>query len=1079
MESSSESVSDTCTVIGEDELDAVPDLLEEDNGDEWRIRNGDPVQSFVPFDFLGVVNQGDTSSPIVESNNISSGSRAAEVGKSQSQVGDPLDEGFDVMEICCGCARLTKTCQKQGLKSVGIDWSGCKDKPEGRVMWIDLSTARGLQDLIDILKANKNTLKVVFMSPPCGTASRAREIRRRKPNANGHVIDPKPLRSDQYPDGLPWLKGIAKEKVAVANSLYHNMVELALWCDKNAVAWCIENPSNSHMWETAPFKRLRSLKWENGMAKPYERTQFQSCMHGGQRPKKTTMMNAGVDLSPLEVFCDGKCAHKPWGLLRDGQSFATAEERRYPQLLCSRLAKRFALLADRPKKRPAEDPTDRVASNKQPRRGTPDLLESGIATGEKNVGGSSQVGSPVALDKLGLPVQDHEGEVILTPLEFLNKAKKLVHPFDRPVVVPPKVAAAICRSASLGPGALANHRSTTLKYYENKASSLQQAEDSLHSKLESGIQEVVKTKRILLFKEMLRDIGYDDLGVADLLVTGVKIVGTLPKIGIWKPEDRQAKVSIKAALREAMEAKRTVGLTRCSSWSELDDRLVESTLQEVEEGHLKGPFSQEEMDSRIGSKIWLPARRFPVEQSGKLRPIDDFSEFGHNMAFGSNEKVSLKSLDTVVAYARAWLEATDDSGQVRVHDTAGKVWTAWLEESWGRDWSNLVGRVADLKGAYKQLPRHSAHRCFSIVCLRRKNGDVQFFEALSLMFGQTAAVYAFLRFSRAISALANELLCLTCVEFFDDFTQIEPAATADSAHSSFETLLSLLGWQISHGDKRLPFSKSFVSLGVNLTLPEAGNAEIVLRNKVGRVEAIESAVQAVFDSARPFGFKDALSFRGRFAFAEGQTFGRVLAPVARVLSQWAAAGKPALPTEELKLALAHGALHLKTAGPRRIKPSRNEAPVLVFTDGACEEEGTTVGGVLIAGEVVECFGFKISEAQVDQWKTKLLQKQVIGQAELYPVLVAKLTWRRYLEGNRVIHFIDNEAARLGLVKAYSPVLPSLNIIMDALSWDYRHECESWFARVPSKSNVSDGPSRLDFSEILDNLKGVKVAPVLP
>ena len=35
------------------------------------------------------------------------------------------------------------------------------------------------------------------------------------------------------------------------------------------------------------------------------------------------------------------------------------------------------------------------------------------------------------------------------------------------------------------------------------------------------------------FKEMLTDIGYDDPGAADLPVTGVEILGTLPKSGIW------------------------------------------------------------------------------------------------------------------------------------------------------------------------------------------------------------------------------------------------------------------------------------------------------------------------------------------------------------------------------------------------------------------------------------------------------------------------------------------------------------------------------------------------------------------
>ena len=821
VEAFSDSDSDTCTVSDEDTSNSMPILLDDSDDD---LPTEHPIPK-IPLVVPVKAKHFEPSSTAFDGAGKSSCSKAASSAKVAPELADPLDEGFVLIEVCCGCARLTKTCQRQGMKSVGVDYSGCKDKAEGRVLWIDLSTPEGLRDLKEILRANKKTLKIVFMSPPCGTASRAREIRRRKPNLDGKVIDPKPLRSDYYPDGLPWLKGVAKEKVRVANALYHNMVEIAIWCDQNQIAWCIENPSNSHMWETSPFKRLRSLKWEEGLAKPYVRSQFQNCMHGGNRPKKTTIANAGVDLEPIEISCNGTCTHKPWGLLRDGKSFATAEERRYPQLLCSRLARQFSQLVTIPAKRPAEDPSDRVASNKQPRRGEPDLVLSVDSTG-KCVSGSVHTGlpvspvkpaSPVALDRLGLPVQDHAGEEVLRPLEFVEKAKRLVHPFDRPVVVPPKVASTLCRTASLGPGALKDHRSSTIEYYRNRSRCLQQAEDRLHEKLEAGVKQVVETKRILLFKEMLTDIGYDDPGVADLLVTGVKIVGTLPKIGIWRPEDRQAKIPVKAALRGALQAKEALGLPRGTKWSELDDKLVEATLQE--DGHLKGPFSQAEMDLRMGSKVWLPARRFPIQQSEKLRPIDDFSEFGHNMAFGSNEKVSLKSLDTVVTFSRAWLEATGDGRQVRVNDTAGKVWTTWLEESWGNEWTDLVGRVADLKGAYKQLPRHSAHRCFSIVSLRRENGENQFFEAISLMFGQTAAVYAFLRFSRAIAALASELLLLVCVEFFDDFTQLEPVVTAESALSSFEALLSLLGWQISCGDKRLPFAKSFVSLGVNVNLP--------------------------------------------------------------------------------------------------------------------------------------------------------------------------------------------------------------------------------------------------------------------
>ena len=681
---------------------------------------------------------------------------------------NPLDEKFVVIEVCCGCARVTKSCQSLGMKSVGVDWSGCKDKPEGRVFWHNLATDQGFENFMELLEANKGSIKVVYMSPPCGTASRAREIRRRKPNSEGKIIDPKPLRSDAHPDGLPWLKGIAKEKVRIANVLYANMVRLAEWCDQNGIAWAIENPSNSHMWETMAFRRLRKAKWDDLLKNPYERVKFQNCMHGGSRPKRTDIMFAKMELGSLAIMCDGNCTHKPWGLTKQGDAFATAEERRYPRLLCDRLAKQFLLTSGQVKRKANKDFQDVISANKQPRRGEPDLL---VQKADASLGvGVAKIGAAPVLDLVGLPVSPFENEVILTPEEFLEKAKTLIHPYDRPVKVPPQVAKAICKLAAQGPQMVQDRRLEVLEYYTSRRDHLKDEETALHSKLEAGVQKVIESKNVLLFKEMLRDIHYDDIAVADLLVTGVKIVGTLDRVGIWRLEDRQARITTRALLKQSFEAKDAIGKKKSGAWTPLDDKLVESTLAEVDEGHLEGPFSAMEIDQRLNSRVWIPARRFPLEQAGKLRPIDDFSEFGHNLAFGANEKVSLKSLDTVVAYSRAWMESADQSGRIKIHDTSGKVWTSIVDPSWQGSFQDLVGRVADLKGAYKQLPRHAAHRCFSVIVLQRQSGEVQFFEALSLMFGQTAAVYAFLRFSRALSALATELLSVVCVEFFDDFT---------------------------------------------------------------------------------------------------------------------------------------------------------------------------------------------------------------------------------------------------------------------------------------------------------------------
>ena len=512
------------------------------------------------------------------------------------------------------------------------------------------------------------------------------------------------------------------------------------------------------------------------------------------------------------------------------------------------------------------NPADRIASLKQPRRGALQLIPVDEST-EKGVK-KGRFGSPVDHPALQAQAIDVEDDDYAAMSDFVRRAKLLVHPFDQPIKLPPAVAQSLIAMATIGPSAVTQGRRDVLDWYRKMDRELEAKERALHAKLNTKVESIVADKRILLFKQMLIDIGYDDMGVVDLLITGVKIVGTPPRLGIWRPEDREAKISVRSLLGNAEEAKRKIGAGRKFAWSKLHQDLADIIADEVEIGLLNGPLTEEQMNVKLGSKAWVPARRFPLDQAGKLRPIDDFSEFGHNAAFGAKEKVTLKSLDTVVALSRAWLASDAGDGQVVVHDSAGRKLVAPLHPGWlDGKWSDLVGRVADLKGAYKQLPAHPAHACFNIIALPSEEGEIGYYDSPTMMFGQTAAVYGFLRFSRALAALALKLVYVANVEFFDDFTQVEPALTSESAHEALEGLFELLGWKVSVGDKRKPFSKEFVSLGVSVELPKQGLKEVLLKNKPGRVAAIGLTVKRFLTSDSLFGFKDALSFRGRIAFA--------------------------------------------------------------------------------------------------------------------------------------------------------------------------------------------------------------------
>ena len=123
-------------------------------------------------------------------------------------------------------------------------------------------------------------------------------------------------------------------------------------------------------------------------------------------------------------------------------------------------------------------------------------------------------------------------------------------------------------------------------------------------------------------------------------------------------------------------------------------------------------------------------------------------------------------------------------------------------------------------------------------------------------------------------------------------------------------------------------------------------------------------------------------------------------------------------TADLKSALLWVVAFMSNAVPRTLSLGTPEPPVLVFTDGAREGFGfrrVTIGGLILPpGRRPQVFGFEVPGAVARQWKPEP-NSQAIGQAELYRVLVAKVTWSTLVEGRRSLFFIDNFSARFALI----------------------------------------------------------------
>lgn len=140
----------------------------------------------------------------------------------------PLDQLL-ILEICAGTARLSATARKQGLRALAIDKRKARSCGT-EIMLLDLSIPEQLESLLTIIRTEAHRILLVFISPPCGTASRARERPIKSSLLRGRS-PPRPLRSALQPDALDNLRSHDRMKVELANQLYAAVTTIILLCD--------------------------------------------------------------------------------------------------------------------------------------------------------------------------------------------------------------------------------------------------------------------------------------------------------------------------------------------------------------------------------------------------------------------------------------------------------------------------------------------------------------------------------------------------------------------------------------------------------------------------------------------------------------------------------------------------------------------------------------------------------------------------------------------------------------------------------------------------------------------------------
>ena len=771
-----------------------------------------------------------------------------------------LFENILFLEVFAGTSVLTVEVRKTNLRGVAIDRS--KERAKGPITILDLTLEEDIQFLEEFIEQESHNICLIHFAPPCGTCSAARKRKLpAKIAATLHkagITPPQPLRSAAFPMGLPGIAGLDLHKVQQANTLYYTTKRLALLALSLNIRVSIESPTNSLFWQTTPIVELLGL--HHGF-----HNVFHNCMMGGERQKQTTWWCNDDFFSSFNLSCSQDHAHKPWTPTLDdgGVHYPTKDEAEYPKLLCQRVA--ALLLADlqtlgieAPSTLEQQITSRRttainsVAMGLLPRGQKlkplvsefgdyitfvikPDMdasqilhtLNKGARITDRKlvVGGDSRVsglsGDPLKfLGMQSVPV-DMKVEMVTfglprEPWDFIEQAAAVGHPRFLPYAGTEQLDMLL--NANLRDDQLEESRIAFFKKWLNRAKELEADEARLRINLGDHVKQVLKGKRLLVFKEMLEELGFPDKHLVQDIISGFRLSGWMRDSQVFTSLPRPPKMTLATLLKSSLGLQHAV----LRKVSEADDPEIQRATWEETQAECARQWIWEDTSEDMRDKII--AHRFGIRQNEKVRVIDNFKQCGLTDACGLPEKFTLHGVDYIAA---------------------SLIRALVLQRGCNR--SPLKGKTFDLKSAYKQFPIHEMDRKHLRIALcDPSTGHPKLYGLNSLPFGATGSVAGFLRVSSALFFILSVGLRIWCSAFFDDFPTLAVEGMTVSADRSVGLLFDLLGIQFAkEGKKCQEFSDEMRALGLIFDLSKFVEGKVFIRHTTERQKELLLKIQEI------------------------------------------------------------------------------------------------------------------------------------------------------------------------------------------------------------------------------------------
>ena len=142
------------------------------------------------------------------------------------------------------------------------------------------------------------------------------------------------------------------------------------------------------------------------------------------------------------------------------------------------------------------------------------------------------------------------------------------------------------------------HRIQKTKFWMDRMAVLKSEEKMLKASMHEDVRLVLADKNILLWKEMLKAINYEDMGVIEEFTSGTKLVGSAPTTGLWPAKFTPATMSV-SELHDTARRERLHGVKAIPMDPAMVETVWEQTMAEVQPGFLIGPIELDQVPHHI------------------------------------------------------------------------------------------------------------------------------------------------------------------------------------------------------------------------------------------------------------------------------------------------------------------------------------------------------------------------------------------------------------------------------------------------------------------------------------------------